>query len=333
MMTVTAYKTTYHNEEAICLIADPYEAVMLPTRGGNLIAFRDTKHNLQFLREPTSEQMDTVFRDRPFVFGIPVLFPPNRFENGQFTWHGQLYKFPINEVEYGNHLHGFLYNAKWKVDSFGADETESYVSVSMKIHEQHPIYQYFPHSFTIRIRYSLSSLGLSQHVRIHNEGLTDMPCMIAFHTTLNVPFAKDGSVDDYQFHATIGDRWELTNRMLPTENFQPLSENEKRIQRDFISPFFEPMDNHYTASVQNGLNYMELIDHLHRIKLIYDVGTAYREWMIWNNEAKSGFFCPEPQTSVINAPNLSLDREQTGIIALAPNRIWEETSRLYVIQF
>ncbi len=332
MMPITAYKGTYHGEEAIWLKAESYEAVMLPTRGGNLIAFRDIKRDFHFLREPTLEQMETVFTNRPFVFGIPVLFPPNRFDGGQFTWRGQQYNFPINEIAYDNHLHGFLYDAKWNVNAFGADHTESYVSVSIEINEEHPIYRYFPHCFTIRIRYSLSSLGLAQHVMIRNDGLTDMPCMIAFHTTLNAPFAIDSSVDDYQFHVTIGDRWQLNGRMLPTEKFQSLTADEKRLQNEFISPFFEPMDNHYTAAPRNGSNRMELVDGHHRIKLIYDVGTAYREWMIWNNDAQAGFFCPEPQTSVINAPNLALAKEQTGIIALGPNQIWEETSRLYAIQ-
>lgn len=332
-MAITAYKGIYHDEEAIWLKADPYEAVMLPAKGGNLIALRDSERNFQFLREPTAEQMETVFKDRPFIFGIPVLFPPNRFDAGRFTWHGRQYAFPINEVEYGNHLHGFLYDAKWNVESFGADHVESYVVVSIEVNEQHPIYQYFPHCFMIRIRYSLSSLGLSQHVMIRNNGLTDMPCMIAFHTTLNAPFAKESSVDDYQFHVTIGDRWQLNQRMLPTEQFQLLTENEKRIQHDFISPFFEPMDNHYTVSHQNGSNRMELLDHHHRIKLIYDVGIAYRQWMIWNNEATPGFFCPEPQTCVVNAPNLAFAKEQTGMIALAPKQLWEETSRLYTVEW
>lgn len=99
-----------------------------------------------------------------------------------------------------------------------------------------------------------------------------------------------------------------------------------------LSPFFESMDNHYTAVPQNGRNRMELTDLRSKVTLVYDVGTSYKQWMIWNNNAAEGFFCPEPQINLVNSPNLKepLDRELIGLFGLEPGEIWEETSRLYV---
>ncbi len=332
VMINKAYQGLYNGESAIWLQADRYEAVMLPGRGGNLIAFRDTKRNFHFLREPSQEEMDTVFKTKPYVFGIPVLFPPNRFDGGHFTWDGMQYNFPVNELELGNHLHGFLYDVPWGVEAFGADECESYVTVSLTVGDNHPVFQYFPHQFTIRLRYSLTENGLSQHVMILNNGEKLMPCMLAFHTTLNAPFSQGGSADDYRFKVTIGDRWELTNRFLPTGNFQPLTKHETQMGNEGVYPFYGSMDNHYTAQSQNGSNRMELTDHKECVTLIYDVSTAYRQWMIWNNEATPGFLCPEPQTNLINAPNVELSDEQTGVIALKPKQIWEASSRLYTVE-
>ncbi len=99
-----------------------------------------------------------------------------------------------------------------------------------------------------------------------------------------------------------------------------------------ISPFFEAMNNHYTVSLQNGRNLMELTDYHHQVTLVYDVGTAYKQWMIWNNNAQPGFFCPEPQINLVNAPYSGLPAEQIGLIGLEQGEIWEETSRMYCIE-
>ncbi|NHN34638.1 hypothetical protein [Paenibacillus agricola] len=63
-------------------------------------------------------------------------------------------------------------------------------------------------------------------------------------------------------------------RMLPTGRKQPLDERELSMKHGSVSPFFEPMDNHYTAVPQNGKNYVELIDTREKVRLIYDVGTG-----------------------------------------------------------
>ncbi|MNI90573.1 Aldose 1-epimerase [compost metagenome] len=90
------------------------------------------------------------------------------------------------------------------------------------------------------------------------------------------------------------------------------------------------MDNHYTAVAQNGRNRMELTDSKAGVTLVYDVGTSYKQWMIWNNGATEGFFCPEPQINLVNAPKVDLPADEIGLFGLEPGEYWEETSRLYV---
>lgn len=323
-----AFTSTFHGEEAVWLQAAGFEAAVLPGVGANLIAFREPAKGLRFLREPSADEMD-LFRSNPIVHGIPVLFPPNRYEDGHFPWEGQTYQFPVNEERTGNHLHGFLHSIPWQVESFGADESESRVTLALRVDAGHPVYRYFPHTFTIRLTYALSAWGLSQQVTVRNEGEASMPCLLAFHTTVNAPFADNATADDYRFTMTIGERWELNERMLPTGRFQPLTEEEARMKGEGLSPFFEAMDNHYTAVPQNGRNRMELTDTRNGIVFVYDVGTGYKQWMIWNNNATEGFFCPEPQINLVNAPKVDLPAEQMGLLSLAPGEIWEETARLY----
>lgn len=334
MTTATkAYEGTFHGEKAVWLQAGPYEAAVLPEIGANLIAFRDTKRNFKLLREPGENEMD-VFKARPFVHGIPVLFPPNRFDAGKFQWEGTTLQFPINEEDRGNHLHGFVHSAAWRVDHFSADELESRVTLSLTVDASHPIYEFLPFEFTLKLQYTLSEEGLHQRVSVRNNGAKRMPCLLAFHTTVNAPFVPGSAGGDVRFKLTIGDRWAMGDdgRMLPTGQFQPLSEGEKKMAAGTQSPFFESMDNHYTARTQNGRNYMELTDTRAGVKLVYDVGVGYKQWMIWNNGAEVGFFCPEPQVNLVNAPNISgLPAEEIGLIGLEQGELWEETSRLYLI--
>jgi aldose 1-epimerase len=327
----SAWEGTFHGESAIWLRFEQYAAVLLPDVGGNLVAFRDTKRDYRFLREPSEEEMP-AFKGRPLNHGIPVLFPPNRYEDGKFPWAGSLHQLPVNEHARNNHLHGFLYNTPWSIEDYGSTAAESYVVVSVSVDEAHPIYAHFPFKFTFKLRYGLSEDGLSQHVRIRNNGHTAMPCLLAFHTAINAPFTSESIAPDYRAQITIGSRWEMSDRMLPTQRFQPLSAEEEQLRDEGIYPFFAVMDNHYTAAAQAGRNRMELTDTRQGVKLVYDVGTSYKQWMVWNNFAKEGFFCPEPQINLVNAPNMDQLGDDIGLYGLAAGEIWEETSRLYVIE-
>ncbi|MFD0696976.1 aldose 1-epimerase [Paenibacillus sp. GCM10027628] len=330
-MTTKAFEGTYQGEQAIWLQAGRYEAAVLPEIGANLIAFRDMDNGYRFLHEPAADEME-AFKARPIIHGIPVLFPPNRYEDGKFPWQGNVYEFPVNEPKTGNHLHGFVHNIPWSVEKFAADETESRVTLALRVRAGHSVYAYLPFEFTIRLTYTLSEHGLHQQIRVHNEGQVAMPCLLAFHTAINAPFAHASQAADYTFKMTIGNRWQLSERMLPTGEFQPLTEAEEKMKTGGLSPFFDSMDNHYTSAPQNGRNYMELTDAKAGVKLIYDVGTSYKQWMIWNNGATEGFFCPEPQMNLVNAPNVNLPAEQIGLVSLEPGEVWEETGRLYVVK-
>ncbi|MOA61547.1 Aldose 1-epimerase [compost metagenome] len=75
---------------------------------------------------------------------------------------------------------------------------------------------------------------------------------------------------------------------------------------------------------------MELTDTREGVVLVYDVSPSYKQWMIWNNGATPGFFCPEPQLNLVNAPNVDLPAEETGLVSLEPGGIWQAASRLYL---
>lgn len=319
----------FNGMKAVWLKAGRYEAALVPEVGGNLLAFRDVESGYRFLREPAADEME-AFKMSPGVYGIPPLFPPNRYDGGRFPWNGQTYSLPVNEASTGNHLHGYVHTVPWTVDEFGTSAAESFVTVSLQVDAGHIVHQYLPFRFTMKLKYTLSSDGLSQQLYVRNEGSERMPCLVAFHTAINAPFAPGSTAEDCTIKLTVGERWELNDRMLPTGKRLPLTAQEAAMRDGGISPYFESLDNHYTAIPQGGRNRMELTDKKAGITLIYDVGTSYKQWMIWNNNACGKFFCPEPQINLVNAPNVDLPADEIGLFGLEPGEIWEETARLYV---
>lgn len=330
-MSIETYarESEYQGEEAILFGFGPYSAVMLPGIGGNLISFRDEVNNYAILREPTSEEW-TSFVERPMVHGIPVLFPPNRYDNGEFTFNNKKYTFPINEPQTGNHLHGFVYNCPWETVEYGCNDDKSWVTVRIRFDQDHPSFTHFPHAFTLTNTYTLNARGLSQHFHAINDGNVALPFMLGFHTAVNAPFAAGSTPEDLSCLFTIGNRWEMSERMLPTDKFQPLSPSEQQLKDGVGNPYAVDMDNHYTAVPQNGTNRMTLTDNKAKKRLVYDVGLKYKQWMIWNNKSNRAYFCPEPQTSQVNAPNSTLPPEQNGLFALEPGQEWSETSHMYL---
>lgn len=311
-------------EKAVWLRAGDYEAILLPESGGNLAAFRDTAQGYRFLHEPSPSHVED-FRNRPAHYGIPVLFPPNRLQDSKFPWNGKVYEFPMPS-------HGFLMRAPWSLAGFGSDSKSAFARIEAVVDEGHPAYEYFPHRFRLTITYTLTEEGLTQHAAVENKGDDTMPCLLGFHTSVNTPFAPESQARDYTYRCSIGSRVELSERMLPTGRLLELTERERTMAEEGIYPFNEPMDHHYTAAPVDGVNRMELTDSREGVKLVYETGASYAFWMIFNNRAQEAYFCPEPQTCMVNAPNMDLPHKETGIIPIPPGGMWEESCRLYAVK-
>lgn len=321
--------TTFQGERAIELSAGNYRAVVLPEIGANLISFRDVEKQYTFLREPAADEME-AFKERPTSYGVPMLFPPNRFDHGTFTVGSRTYQFPVNEVNRNNHLHGFMFNHAFEVVSRGENSNGSFVVLAANFEQGHHAYDIFPHVFCITVEYTLSETELTHSVTVQNMGDDPMPCMLGFHTAVNAPFAPGSSPEDCKFTATIGHRWELDDRMLPTGQTQALSDDEQKFVEDGAYPYFTELDNHYSAKPVDGKNVAKIKDSKAGVTFVYDVGVRYRNWMIWNQFAGRKFICPEPQINLVNAPNSSLPTEETGLVVLGKHELWAETSRMYV---
>ncbi len=324
--------TKWSGEPAIQLNAGGYEAILIPGVGANLIKLKDTIHNLDLLRTP--EDIET-FKKRPQVYGIPLLFPPNRIEDGIFKVKDRVYNFPINEPIRNNHIHGFLYYQAWDIvrtDTPNDDCAE--IELVFKADETREFFEYFPHDFEYRLVYNLSAQGLEQKVTIKNNSQTAMPIGIGFHTAFRVPFKPDADYKAYKVKASVDKVWELNERLFPTGKLLPLNSDQKKYRDEGFIPYNKKMDQLFSASPIDidGMPFHGAIieDTANKLQLVYEVGKSYSHWILWNDDGNSNFICMEPQSWATNAPNIKLEDKITGFALLEPGKVWEETSKIYL---
>ena len=159
----------------IRLHSHSYEANILEERGGNCI--RLAIDGIEALRTPdTLTDFDT---ENPYLYGMPLLYPPNRISDGWFTFQERKHLFPINEPAIGCFLHGELHRTPFQV----IEQSSKYVQLQYQATTQQP-YMTFPHAFTLTLAYRLNMDGLHQQATFTNDSKQDMPVALALH---NIP--------------------------------------------------------------------------------------------------------------------------------------------------
>ncbi|MGI6636418.1 MAG: hypothetical protein ACOX7B_14815 [Christensenellales bacterium] len=92
---------------------------------------------------PTEE----AFQKYPNVYGMPLLFPPNRIRDGRFAFRSRTYIFPINEPARNHHIHGLLSVMPFQTAEIRKDR----VRLVYREGAQAP-YLGFPHIFTVMLK-------------------------------------------------------------------------------------------------------------------------------------------------------------------------------------
>lgn len=296
-------------------------AQVVPYRGANLISFKDKDMNVDALRTP--KELDEFNTQNPYLYGMPVLFPPNRISGGRFEFEGREYVFPINEPATGCFLHGTLHETEF--DVVCVDERS--ITCSYKA-DAESMYFGFPHTFEMLVSYALDEDKLVQTVEIKNNSELNMPVALAFHSTFNVPFVCGGNAQDVRLKIQVDAEYLRDEKYLPTEEVLTDSKYISQIS----SADFVPVENTISAFFKDaGKKCAALTDCGKGITLHYDVSDNYNYWMIYNGGAKD-FICVEPQTWMTNCPNLSFPRMESGFQVVAPNESAVYRAELYCTQ-
>ncbi|MDR1225844.1 MAG: aldose 1-epimerase [Prevotellaceae bacterium] len=327
-------KITWKNMEAVQLSAGDYEAILVPGVGANLVSLVNTAKNVAVLHTPTDADMET-FLARPQLFGLPLLFPPNRIADGTYIFEGRKYQYPITIPAQNNYHHGIIKTQKFVVGktAVGKDCVEVEAAFfSNAVNNE--IFVDFPHEFECRMSFKLSANGLEHKVTFINHSGANMPLGVGYHTPINVPFVKGTDKNGYKIMLSVGKRWELSERTLPTEKLLDLVADENLLRTSGLNPVGAAMELALTNEPLkvDGKEYNGaiLVHEASGTKVFYEVDSQVKHWTLWNNGGNAGYICPEPQTWAINTPNLNLPAEITGFQSLKPNAEWSSVSKLYV---
>ena len=265
--------------------------------GGNCYRLFYKKSGKEILRTPPSEQL---LNKEIYLYGNPILFPPNRIRGGRFTFEDREYVFPINEPQTGCHIHGQLYKTPFTV--VGQTPTEVCFAYAAKAGE----YLSFPHAFTIKRRYRLAADGLHEWVETTNHSSQNMPFMLAFHTTFNLWDTERATL-----FLPVGREQVRDERFLPTleyvggrEREDGLNSGTFLIGRHAISALYE----------SKGVC-AEIACMRQEQKIVYEADTRYAYRMLWRKEG-ADFVVIEPQTCAIDCFHLEKKAEEKGLIVI-----------------
>ena len=295
-------ETEWKGRRAVRLRCRSYEALILPDKGANCISLRHLPTGAELFRTPAApEEIDQA----PNVYGLPLLFPPNRIRDGVYTFQGRRYAFPINEPQRHNHIHGalsvspFLHRGNG-VFSFRAGADAPYLA--------------FPHAFTVKREYSLDGGGLFHRVTFRNDSDGAFPLGTGVHAAWRLPFVPGDDPADYSLQVPAAREWALEEeRKLPTGTAVGDSPLLDALRQGKMRPDIQPLSSLIQCSPGN------VILRGGAGRLIMDM-EGYGFLMLWNGGGGQGFLCPEPQSWVNDAPNLPLPWEETGMQVISPGQ-------------
>ncbi|MDD5728547.1 MAG: aldose 1-epimerase [Victivallales bacterium] len=287
-------------------------AEILPDIGANLYRLQHKASGIEILRPPPSP---AHLENRPEIYGIPILLPPNRIADGKFRFQGRDYVLPLNEPARDNHLHGLILGWPWQVTG----QRDNALTMTLNF----TAVPGFPHDFTLNLEYSFTPAAVIQEFRVINRSCLPIPFGLGFHTAFRMPPQARATVTAGQGY------WEISQpRFLPSGKLLPWNGAEPVFSDDqAVSCHCPAATGMYRGRPFRGA----VIEYPDRnCRLLYEIDEKYRHWCLWNGSGGQGFFCPEPMTWMINAPNLELPPEVTGMQSIEPEQSWQSQCRISV---
>ena len=299
----------------IQLMGGGYVANISSCRGGTCFRLLHTPTGADILRTPRDA---AHLKENVFLFGNPLLFPPNRILGGKFTFDGREYVFPLNEPATGCHVHGALYEQPFAIEELRQD----YVRLSF--HAKAGEYIHFPHAFTFVREYTLDEDGLKETDSITNQSEQRMPFFLAYHTTFRLAPFKDSRPEDARVRLALGREEMRTEKFIPTGEFRAPGAREAA----FASGTYAPHGTHLSAFYECS-DTMTLTDSASGASVCYEGDPQFPYRMLFAS-ADGGFFVCEPQTTAIDCFHLPSDAREYGLVTVEPKETKIYQTRIYV---
>jgi aldose 1-epimerase len=287
-------------------------AHIVPEIGGNLLRFRSGGHDVLSSPATLAELKNDM--NGQFKYGTPVLFPPNRVQNGVIDFNGRVYRLPLNEPP-DHHLHGEISFRSWETIEMGAsDELGAYAVNRFRFSDHPDIMDYFPHPIVFTITYRLLDGRIHLEGTIVNEGPDEAPFAFGLHPYFRLPYDREGEM---VLRVPAGAEWPVTNEAFVTG--RPSVTAYSRLLRDGvdISGFpalsvalveLEDADDRTCRIDVKGAGYT----------IAYRVDRTFPFLVLFRPDWSDAFSL-EPYTYVTDAFNLPYEREITGARGIGPS--------------
>ncbi len=316
--------------EAVQLRSGRYAAVIAPSLGSNVMRFQDEENNIDVFRY-SEEQTAAQFMNSTEVWGLPTLYLPNRFDHGVLKTSDFVYYLPVNETKFKNHIHGFLQKRAHRI----ADMSGSSVTTEYIYDERDFFYSVFPIKFKANITVSLSNEGLTHSVKLTNLSEDRvLPVSIATHTTYNAPFVKGGRQENIRLIVPAKEKLPFDKkRWLPTGKTETLTDYDRGYLTGKCPVLTDICNDMYSAGKTEldgkQFNGAVMTDIKSGKRICNEILENYNYWIVWNDKGFENYFCVEPMTAQVNAPNLMLPPDQTGYRELKAGEEYIASQRFF----
>ncbi|MCQ2378465.1 MAG: aldose 1-epimerase [Victivallaceae bacterium] len=252
-----------------------------PERAGNMTRLCHKASGTELVRTPPD---DETYLKQPEIWGVPVLFPPNRTPYGKFRFRGREYAMPVNEIARSNNLHGIIMDLPWQC-KFQTDQAE----LTLR-HASRALWQ---HDFSMKLNYDFGESIVRQTLCVTNESRDDMPFFVGFHTALPMPpdrslrFAHPGWCISLPPPFLVPDG--TTRPSTLPDGFFPGGTMPEKLNE--LLPIVPD---------KNGFRGVEVDCPAQHTRYRYTPGKEWKYWMCWNADGKKDFFCAEPMSGIVD---------------------------------
>ena len=308
-----ARKADHKGIEAVELAAGGYYAVVAPQIGSNVLRLRNNDMGIEVFRYSDDVSIAEIMNSTE-VWGLPTLYLPNRFDGGLLKTSDGEYHLPVNEGKFGNHLHGFLQKRAHKIKALAAEDGKAYVTTEYVYDENDFFFTCFPVKFTAEITIELSENGMKHTISLTNNSDKMMPISIATHTTINAPFVDGGKQENIRLQVPAVKKINFNKRRwLPDGTVSELDKHDKEYIKGKVPVLKNICNDMYFGGTLklDGEDFHGCV------------------WIVWNDKGFKNYFCPEPMTAQVNAPNLDIPREESGYAEIAPGENYTVSQRFF----
>lgn len=322
-MKTSSREILFQGIPVIQMHAGGYEAIIAPTMGSNIARLKDNINKIEILRFHKKAAMKKLIAS-PEVYGLPTLYLPNRLDHGVLRVSDATYQFPVNESRFQNHLHGFLHKRNHTVIETKVDGEKAIAKTQYIYDEKDLFFEYFPVKFQADYEFILDAEGMHYNFTLTNLSDKQMPYGVCNHAAFKAPFTKKSKGRDIRLQIPATKRCILNERQLPTGELRDLSAYDKQYLNGTKLVNRVPINNDmYSvhAGELDGKPFYGAImtDNATGKRICYEVDETFKFFIVWNDRGTKDYYCPEPMSWMIDAPNLDLPAEETGYIELAPN--------------